>query len=166
MRALYIGFSYPKKFKVGAAAIAIWMNRDYSHVYTRFAYKDSKDAVFHAAHGMVHFRSYENFLKENHQVKEYKFIVTEDLHNELFDECMDLAGDKYSKLTLLKIFAADLVYSLFNKVVSFKDSPGYICSELVGKFCTDKFNISFCKPLSLLKPSDVDYALESNQNKV
>lgn len=157
---IYVGFSYPKNFKIGAAAISFWDNTKYSHVYLRFGYSGSKDAIFHAAHGMVHFKSCNNFFKVNNVVHEYEIHVTERQHVDLFDECMELAGEPYSTMQLLKLFITDTIYRITNKVYRFKDSPGYICSELVSKLCFDVLKIPFNKPAFLLKPKDVYEALK------
>ena len=154
-----IGFSRPSSFKIGAKLIAWWTDSLYSHVYVRFEYQLSKSAIFHAAHGMVHFKSPFNFQKNNIIVKEYSFEVDSFEHDEIFDDCMELAGESYSKITLAKIFLSDIIFNITGKVINLGDSPGYICSELVGKICTDRLKISFNKPLFLLKPSYIDTGL-------
>ncbi len=156
---IHIGFSKPNTFKIGAELIALWTNSPYSHVYMRFDYETSKSAIFHAAHGMVHFKSPSNFEKENTTIKEYSLEVSVLEHDEIFDQCMELAGEPYSKLTLLKIFISDIIFSTTGKVIAFENSPGYICSELVGKICSDRFGMRFDKPIFLLKPSDIDEEL-------
>jgi len=159
MAKVYIGFSYPKKFKIGAKSISWWIEKPYSHVYLRFAYSQSKDAIFHAAHGMVHFKSITNFVKENNIIKEYETHLSPEEHETFFDECMELAGETYGTAELPKIFVSDVLWKFFKKTVQWKNSKGYICSELVGKYCIEKLKIQFNKPVFLLKPSDVDESL-------
>lgn len=154
-----IAFSKPSHFKMGAELISWWTNRDYSHVLLIFEYADSKPAVFHAAHGMVHFKSLPNFLKENKIVKEYIIEIEDAYHTKFFDDCMDLAGEDYSIIELLQILAVDLSFMIFKKDIGTKQMPGYICSELVGKFCIEKLKIQFNKPTYLLKPDDIDKKL-------
>jgi len=156
---IFIGFSKPSEFKIGAELISLWTNSPYSHVYMRFEYKCSKSAIFHAAHGMVHFKSPTNLQKENTIIKEYSIEVDQCEHDEIFDECMELAGEPYSRLTLLKIFLSDIIFYTTGRVINWSNSPGYICSELVGKVCTDRLNIHFNKPIFLLKPNDIDQGL-------
>lgn len=165
MAKIYIGFSYPKEFKIGAKLISVWMNRPYSHVYVRFDAGKVPSNVYHAAHGMVHFRLFENFKKDNNVVKEYEIEVSEETRLSLLIECMQLAAEPYGVKELFKIFALDVVYSLANKELSMGDSRGYICSELVGKLCQDKLGIKFNKPLHLLKPSHVDTETEKMKFK-
>jgi hypothetical protein len=160
MAKVYIGFSYPKEFKLGAASIAWWIEKSYSHVYLRFEYLNSKDAIFHAAHGMIHFRSVDNFKRDNDVIKEYEIELTQLEHDNFFDDCMDLAGEVYGTIELPKILISDIVLHAFNREIRWKNGKGYICSELVGKFCIEKLKIAFNKPVFLLKPSDIDSALE------
>lgn len=164
MSKIHVGFSYPKRFKIGAKAISLWMNRPYSHVYVRLTYPNSKDVIFHAAHGMVHFKSISNFLKENDVVKEYEMDMTEVCSDSFFDQCMELAGEKYSIAELINIFISDVHFYLFRKNIKLYNNRGYICSELVGELCQNKLKIRFNKPLFLLKPSDIDEALASRLN--
>jgi len=161
MKNIIIGFSYPKHFKIGAALIAWWTNQKYSHVYVRFESSNSKipSNVYHAAHGMVHFISYENFLKTNNTIIEYKLSVDDEVRTDVLVHCMTLAGEKYGHMELIKIFISDLVYTLTKKHISFCNSKGYICSELVGKIMNYILDTKFEKPLNLLKPNDIEEKL-------
>lgn len=156
---IHIGFSCPRKFMIGAEAIMWWTNYPYSHTYLRFEYSDSRDAIFHAAHGSVHFLSVGNFQRDNKSIKEYTIEVSSELHDQLFDQCMDLAGEKYSVMELVNIFISDVVFKTMHKEVKVYNNRGYICSELIGKLCEDRLQLTFSKPLFLLKPSDIDLAL-------
>ncbi len=155
MATIHIGFSKPNTYKIGAEAISWWMGTEYSHVFIVFEYQDSKSAVFHAAHGSVHFKSLDNFKLSNNIVKMYSINVPNEKHDQLFDRCMNLSGEDYSKLELAKIFTQDLYYSICKKQLPFEDSTGYICSELVGKLLIAEFDTTFEKPTYLLKPLDI-----------
>lgn len=159
MAKIYIGASYPKKFKIGAYAIAKWSSVNYSHVFIRFESDTMPGTVYHAAHGMVHFRSTDNFLKENDIIKEFYINVTDDVRKQILIECVNLAGEKYGYLELVKIFVTDIADSLNIKLCT-KNSKGYICSELVGKIIVEKLGYTFDKPLFLLKPVDIVETLE------
>jgi hypothetical protein len=156
MSRLYVGFSYPNKFKLGAWLIALWQGTTYSHAYVRLERKNAQSFIFHAAHGMVHFRSGSNFIKENKVEKEYVVEVEDSTMHAFTDYCIDLAGEPYAKVELVKIFLSDLCYKLFGRQILFKDSRGYVCSELVGFLCEKVLGIPFDRPSNLLKPSDVD----------
>lgn len=164
MEKISIGFSYPKKFKFGAFLISLWCKTQYSHTYIKFNYSDSKEAVFHAANGMVHFMSDTNFEKDNYIIEEYEILVDYAKHNRLFDRCMDLSGEVYGTMELCKIMISDIFFGLFKKTLAFSNGIGYICSELVGKLCQEEFGFSYSKPLFLLKPNDINTSL--NQNNI
>lgn len=158
---IYIGFTYPKQFKLTSKLIALWTKSNYSHVYVRFESSDSKvpSTVYHAAHGMVHFKTFDNLKKEVNVIKEYKIQVNEIFRRRLLIHCMELSGEKYGYIELAKIVISDIYNNIFKKHLKFKDSPGYICSELVGNFCELFLNVNFKKPLYLLTPRDIDNAL-------
>lgn len=159
MKQIIIGFSKPKKFKIGARLISWWMGTEYSHVYLKFQEVGNNCGVFHAAHGMVHFRSEENFLKDNIAVKEYTINLTNKMEDNFYLWCMSLAGETYSVMELVQILYTDVIYALTKKEPKSEDLSGYICSELVGKFCQQALHIIFTKPLYLLKPVDIDKEL-------
>lgn len=162
MRKLYVGFSYPREFKIGAKAIAWWSSVDYSHVYLRFDSQKIPSSVYHAAHGMVHFREYGKFMEENKVIKEYEIEVSDADYLKTLIRCMLIAGDKYGFSELFKILSSDIAYSVFKKELQFENGKGYICSELVGELCKDVLQLKFNKPLYLLKPLDIDQNLKAN----
>lgn len=159
---VYIGFSKPIKWKIGAAAISWWTDRPYSHVYVRFVSSDPQipSNVYHAAHGMVHFRAFENFLLDNKVIKEYKIPMSAQTRKRTLIHCMKINGEGYGYSELGKIFISDIAYSCFQKQIHFKNGKGYICSELVGKLMTEELGHTFNKPLNLLKPSHIEDKLK------
>jgi len=159
MRRVYFGFSKPIKAKVGSELIKWWTNAPYSHCYVRFiSEKLDISNVYHAAHGMVHFRELDNFLKDNIRVTEYRVDLTDEQYDDLLKTCMKLSGEGYGYLELLGIVLIDIAYKL-NIPLKIHDGKGYICSELAGFLCVKLLNIEFSKPAYLLVPPDVDKAL-------
>lgn len=160
MTKIYVGFSYPNKFKIGSAAIAWWMGVNYSHAYIRFESSDPSvpSNVYQASHGMCHFETFENFKKDNIVVKEYVIDVTPEVRKKTLINCMNLAGIGYGYRELVQIFLMDLA-NYIGRDLHFDNDPGYICSELVGKLCQDDLGMTFNKPLNILKPIDLDLAL-------
>lgn len=157
MGKLIIGFSRPTNFKIGAELIGVWMNRPYSHVYVRFSSPKLGDIVFHAAHGMVHFMTLENFTKSNVIVKEYQIDVSD--ISGVLKFCVGLAGTGYGYSELLKILLVDTLAYLRIMPKTY-NGRGYICSELAGQVLKLAINAEYNKPLYLLKPSDIDTFLE------
>lgn len=161
-KAVYIGFSSPKKFKLGAEAIKLWQNRPYSHTYIRFESENILSSVYHAANGMVHFKSYENFLLSNNVIKEYCLNITDNQRIAAINHCIRLASEKYDYWDLFKILVVDVgIY--FGIDVSTYDGKGYVCSELVGVFLIEQMGYKFNMPTHLLKPTDIDTKLQEQQ---
>jgi hypothetical protein len=71
-----------------------------------------------------------------------------------------LAGEKYGYVELAKILAVDIAAYAHCKI-DLGDSPGYVCSGIVGKLLVEDLGIQFDRPVYLLKPSHVDDALKS-----
>jgi len=151
---LVIGAS--KTNQIGSKAIQWWINSDFSHVYARWELKtQQRDIVYQASHGMVHYQSFENFTKVNAIVKEFTLDLTDEQFKKFSRKCIDLAGEKYSKLELLQLFICDLSKG----EIKFQDQPGYICSELMCELLED-LGIKFDKPKFLMRPDDIIRSLE------
>ncbi len=151
---LTIGAS--KNSLIGSKAIQWWMNTDYSHVYAKWTLKtQQRDIVYQASHGMVHYASYEHFLRDNTVAREFVLDLTDEQFQKFSRKCIDLAGESYSKLELLQIFIRDISYDRFK----FEDQPGYVCSELMCELLED-LGVKFSKPKYLVRPDDIVKALE------
>lgn len=160
MRTVVVAFSKPKKNLIGAQAISWWTGRPYSHVLlVTYSNAFQSSLVYHAAHGMVHFMSEENFLKTNTIPKAYELQVTEEQYTRIMKHCINIAGSSYGYIELLKIFIGDVAHK-FNIDFKFANSRGYICSELLGSVLSE-LQIAFNKPQHLLSPGDIDLALEA-----
>lgn len=161
-----IGFSYPKKFKIGAFLISWWTKRPYSHVYIEIPIRSlSRDTVYHAAHGSVHFRAKEKFLRENNTVVEYELDVDRELRLKVLDKCIELAGEDYGYIELAKIFLMDICHYFKCKFIDVNgDGKGYICSELIGDLLLT-LGYEIKKPLHLLKPNDIEEILQNGKTK-
>lgn len=141
---------------IGSKLIQWWMNTNYSHVYARWTLKtQERDIVYQASQGMVHFCSLENFIKNNTIVKEFTFDLTEEQFKKFSIKCVDLAGEKYSKIELVQIFLSDVS----NGKLQFEDQRGYVCSGLMSEFLED-LGIKLDKPKFLARPDDIVKALE------
>lgn len=146
---IIIGASY--NCAIGSELLRWWMDTNYSHVYIRWHLNtQDRDVVYHAAHGMVHFREFNKFSKENTTTKEFILNITDEQFQKLSQKCIDLSGEKYSTAELFQIFVSDITKGR----VKFKDQKGYICSELMAEFLED-FGIQFDKPNFLVRPDDI-----------
>lgn len=159
MRKITIGFSYPKKFKIGAKAIALWINEAYSHVFVSWnADKISRQLVYHAAHGKVHFMSMDRLLSDNVVKSLYQIEITDEQYIELVQQCIDLAGESYGYLELFKIIIKDICDSVGFQCKIIENSRGYICSELLASLLA-KLGAKFDRPHFLLRPDHIEQSL-------
>jgi hypothetical protein len=137
--------------KIGSRAIRWWIGADYSHSYVRWTLStQERDIVYQASHGMVHFISLENFVKDNEIVEEIELDLCPESFKRFSRKCVDLAGVEYSKLQLLHIFLVDITNGKFKT----QDQPGYICSELMCELLED-LGYKFEKPKYLVNPKDI-----------
>lgn len=146
---------------IGSKLIQWWTDANYSHVYARWTLKtQGRDIVYQASHGMVHYRSFDNFVKDNIVVREFVLDLTDEQFKKFSRKCIDLAGEKYSRLELLQIFIRDVS----DGRLMFQDQPGYICSELMCELLED-LGIKINKPKYLVRPDDIVKALEIYESK-
>lgn len=152
-----IGASRNATNALGSEAIQWWLNTDYSHVYVRWFLNDQKrEIVYQASQGSCHFLAFNNFTINNIIVKEFNLELTTEQFQEFSAKCVDLAGQKYSKLELIQILLSDLSKGR----LKFKDQPGYICSELMAELLIG-LGYLFNKPLYLITPKDIVVTLEN-----
>jgi len=155
VKKLIIGAS--KNTLIGSKAIQWWIDAPYSHVYARWDLSSQdRSILYQASHGMVHFIEFTNFKKDNEIVKEIQIELTDEQFQKFSRKCIDLAGQKYSKLQLLQIFLCDLS----NGNIKVEDQKGYICSELMGELLED-LGYTLPKPKYLLTPKDIIQTLEA-----
>jgi hypothetical protein len=158
---LLIGFSTPKTWKIGAEAIKLWIRKPYSHVFVAWkSERFSQVLVYHAAHGSVHFLSMERLLKENRVVRLYELEITEEQHTALVSKCIDLAGERYGYIELLKIFVKDVCDLLSIQCTMIHNDRGYICSELLAELLSE-LGAKFDRPLFLIRPDHIEQAVIS-----
>ena len=147
--------------KIGSKAIQMVMGVDYSHVYARWWLKSQeREIVYQASHGMVHYTSLEHFTRDNIIVREFVLDLTDEQFKKFSRKCIDLAGEKYSILTLFHIWLNDAS----GGKLQFGDQTGYICSELMCELLMD-LGVEFDKPKWMVKPSDIVLALEKYGNQ-
>jgi hypothetical protein len=161
---IIVGYSYPRRFKIGAFLISWWMKRPYSHVFIRYTDNQNRDLIFHAAHGTVHPILVKNFEVENKIVKEDVLFFTDEEYQQLRDIYYEKSGKLYStkQIILMPIHDAGLACNIKIKT---EDDDGYICSELVG-YCLNKVKgIKFSKPFNYLRPDDIESALTKESLK-
>lgn len=155
-----IGFSYPKKFMLGAWLIAWWTGKPYSHVFLKFKSNKIPNTIYHAANGMVHFLEEENFKSVNNIIKEIDLPYSEHTKRIALTHAIYLSGIKYGYSELIKIFLYDICTYLKCPFFKTYNGAGYICSELVAEILEDQYGIKWDKPKHLLKPNDIEEMLD------
>ena len=128
--------------QIGSKILQVHMGVDYSHVYARWWLESQeREIVYQASHGMCHFISLNNFTKHNTIVREFVLDITDEQFKMFSQKCIDLSGEKYSKLELFQIWLSDASGGR----LQFGDQNGYICSELMCDLLMD-LGIVFDKP--------------------
>lgn len=146
-----------KNNQIGSKLIQWWTKAHYSHVYISWRLRSqSRDIVYHASKGLVHFLSLDNFKKKNKIIQTFVLHLTDEQFANFSSKCIDLAGEKYSKLELLQIFLSDISQCK----LKLKDQPGFICSELIATLLVD-IGIISSKPPFLMTPGDIVALLAS-----
>jgi hypothetical protein len=159
MHKIYIGFSTPKTFKIGAQAIKAWIKKPYSHVFVAWKSDQfSRVLLYHAAHGSVHFRSSGLFLEENKIVKLYEIWLTDEQYKSLIQKCIDLSGINYGYAELIKILVKDTCDLLGFQCKMVENSRGYICSELLAELLIG-LGAVFTRPAHLVRPDQIEDSL-------
>lgn len=162
---VYVGFSRPKDWKIGAEAIKFWIRKPYSHVFVSWkSDKISRQLVYHAAHGKVHFLSMDRLLKENEVESMYKVEISEAQYIRLVQQCIDLAGESYGHYELFKILLKDTCDSLGFQCKIVENSRGYICSELLAELLVE-LGAEFDRPHFLLRPDHIEASLLKMESK-
>lgn len=152
---IILGFSSPKKFKIGAELIKLWQGRtDYSHVFIveERSFVD-RVLIYQASHGKVHCISKENFLKENNIIATFELSTSIDTYKNCVKYCIDNLQKEYGYLGLIKI--------ILNKKfkVSGDGAGSFHCSELAAravpvlKQCID-IDPDFIEPVQLKQALD------------
>jgi len=155
-----IGFSTPKKTKISSALIKFWTGKPYSHVFITWkSEKLNRTLVYHASSGSVHFLSIDSFKKNNNILSMYNLNIDNEQYLHLVRKCIDLAGERYGYLELLKIVIND-VCALINIDCKMINNRGYICSELLGELLSD-LGAKFNRPVFLLRPDHIENAVIS-----
>lgn len=147
MEIVYIGFTRPKSwFNPFSWLIRLVECTSYSHVYIRFSIED-KNVVFQASGLLVNFIQWENFLKKESLIKEFKLEILDESRKKLIDYAFNELGTPYSIKEILGLVIV-LIYRLFNKKITnpFADQEkSFFCSELaecvIANFVDSSINL-------------------------
>lgn len=156
MSTALIGFSRPKKFKLGSEAIKLWMNTPYSHVYLRVYSQYTKQwLVYQASHGMVNCLTYDNFRANNVVVREFALNIEPEKQRFCIRRAQQLLGKPYGYLGLAK-----LVLREFGLPLPGDGDKSFHCSEfIVALFpeILDDYPQDFIEPRHLMTVLEARY---------
>jgi len=159
---IFIAFSYPKKFKIGAWVISRFLKKPYSHVLIYWKTESlNRTLVYQASHGHVHFIEFNNFLRENNLIKVYNLIINREQFINVSQKCVDLASQPYDFKGVIALGLHEFLLN-FGIKTRLKDHKGYFCSELLASLLEDVFDKPFLKDNHLIKPSDIELFLQEN----
>lgn len=102
---MILGFSKPKKLKLGSLLIRAWMGfTPFSHAYIKFwSNKYQLWMVYEASHGDIHFEEWENWLTKNKPIKEFDVLKTPEEETAIVKWCIQQCQKPYSFKALLLI---------------------------------------------------------------
>lgn len=147
---MYIGFSKPKGFKLGAQIIKWWMNAPFSHVYLLVYSKYTQQwLVYQASHGMVHCRTYDVFLEDNLVCAEFDLELPKDRLKACVTKAQQLLGRPYGYLGLIRIGLHKLGFP-----VSGDGARSFHCSEFIAALFPElvqKHETDFIEPIHLYR---------------
>lgn len=104
MKTVSIGFSAPRKTKIGAEIIKLYMGTSYSHVYLKVSSKWSyNDIIIQASHGKVHCVSNAKFSADNQIIAEFRYALSDEAFKKLYSYCIDNLQANYGYFGLIKL---------------------------------------------------------------
>jgi len=152
MSKIVVGFSRPRKFKIGSLFIRAWQGfTQYSHVYLKFENRWlGVDVVYQASHGNVNCIEYNNFINDNIIVKEFVLDASDDKIRQAVRSCIFLLQKPYGYFGLLKL----VLKKAFNFSAKGDGTRSLHCSELACIICPDLMvdkDPDFVEPIDLYK---------------
>lgn len=160
MSKVSIGFSSPKKFKIGAEIIKLWMGTSYSHVYLKVYSAYTKQfLIYQASHGTVHLLTAASFEQNNVVVAEFDMSVQEPLLRNCLAVAQQLLGRPYGYLGLLKLG----LHKLINWPKVGDGDSSFHCSELIARLFPE-----LCENLAqdFVEPVDLYSSLTKRQSVI
>ena len=141
MNKVSIGFSKPKKWKIGAWAIQKIEGTTYSHVFVIWHCKNiDRNKVFESIGSGIRILSDVNFRKKAQIIDLYHFYVDDKTLYEIEQEAHDMTGKPYGYMSLIGLCIMRL-FNFFNRTLNlrghqhnpFKDRDySQVCVETAG----------------------------------
>lgn len=157
MRKLIVGFSTPKKFKIGSALIRLFEGTQASHVYIAMVPSlNSKlpfTKVFEASYGDVHCLTYANFKDQNEIFIEKTIEVSDEIYFEVANWLWSQLQKPYGFHQLLGI--------AMDRSIGKQGDNAYICTELVARVLRDHLKLDLTQSLDYIGIYDMQKIVEA-----
>jgi hypothetical protein len=155
MRKIIIGFSTPKKFKIGSALIRCYEQSEFSHIYIKMKTSPNSplpfDKVFQASHGDVNAITYDMFTSGNKILHEYELDMDEDKYFEIYNWLWHQLGKDYGFGQLIAIATGIKIGN--------NDNSKFICSELAA-MVLKRLGVDFGEDQDYIGLNDVKNVLD------
>lgn len=166
MSKFIVGFSKPKKWKLGSWLIRKAYKTDYSHVYIKmWSEKYSRYIVYQASHTLVNFMSTAIFEQEAIVIKEFQLQITDDSKTKIMQFAIDNAGKPYGFLNLLGlgIKRGCELLGLTGRNFLSDQKHSYVCSELIAQILKEFHSLGQeIKDSETITPKDIYEILVKN----
>ena len=159
MKTITIGFSHNNM--VGSRLISWFMRKPFSHTYLKFQEPWYSDQTINQAtgHGLG-YMSETRFKENNTVVREYSLQISEELFQEVVNNCHRNAGVSYGYLQLVGIFCVTILSKVGIKVSKNPLPSGVICSEWMYDILAEVYGPWTDKDANLVTPADIDSFLQ------
>lgn len=156
MSKIFVGFSGSSL--IGSLFIKEIEKRPYSHVYLRYQHPVTKEwIVTHAAHGMVHEVSFDNFKSVNDIIKEYEITLTNEQWYSFHKLNNHYKSSKYSVFQFIIIAIKKLSK---RSDININKNKQFICSEWVYVLLTKlDIIVEYSFSQDSVTPSDLEQML-------
>lgn len=167
MRTLEIVFTKSKKkLAIISWLIRIYTGKPYSHI-VRKAYigKNKREMYYQSSENKVNYEYKTIFLKKHEVVREYKLLISDEIYQEIADECLKQAGVEYATMQNLGYLYVDFMKKL-GKNVENPWKKGKNCSELIYVAVFKKLLPHLELNPNKVKPHHIEAIIISNFKKL
>lgn len=168
MKTIIIGFSKSKhSWAIGSDLIRWFMNKDFSHTYFKFKEDLYEDyTICHATGKGIIYMSEQTFSLSNKTVAEFELTISENLFDELLQDCHKYAGANYGYFQNLGIFLVRCLNKIGIKLNKNPIDDGINCSEWLYYLLREVDGEWTKTDPNLIAPDEVyNYLMERNYGK-
>lgn len=162
MKTVYICFSRRRGFAIGSELIQKFMGKPFSHTYFKFKEDRYVDhTIFHAVGKGLIYVSEATLLEHNVPAKEFALVISDELFDELMQDCHKNAGKDYGFLQNLGVALVCGLAKLKIKVNKNPINDGINCSEWMYYILEEIYGKWTDEDPNLIGPDQIYDFLES-----